>query len=185
MIRTALVLSFVAALAASAFQTSVAVQSPNRKVSLAVAVDGSGQVTWTVTRDGATVIEPSPVGIRVDGIDLGKGATLGKAATYRVDEKYAWRGVKSEAVNRANGARIPVRHTAGHSYTLDVRVFDDGVAFRHEVPGTGSRVPDAGTTFKLPAGSTVWTTSGIRAALQSTAGRRTAVAPAPCVPAPQ
>jgi len=157
MIRTALVVSLVAALGGSAFQTAVVVDSPNRKVSLTVTVDGSGQVTWKVIRDGATVIEPSPVGIRIDGVDLGKGATLGKAETYRVDEKYAWRGVKSEAVNRANGARIPVRHSGGQSYTLDVRVFDDGVAFRHEVPGTGSRVPDAGTAFKLPAGSTVWT----------------------------
>jgi alpha-glucosidase len=156
-IRAALVASFVASLGGSVFQATVAVDSPNRKVSLTVAVDGSGQLTWKVMRDGAAVIEPSPVGIRIDGVDLGKGATLGKAEMYRVDEKYPWRGVKSEAVNRANGARIAVRHSGGQSYTLDVRVFDDGVAFRHEVPGTGSRVPDAGTAFKLPGGSTVWT----------------------------
>jgi len=156
MIRTTLIVSLVA-LGGSAFQNAVTVDSPNRKVSLHVTVDGSGQLTWKVARDGATVIEPSPVGIRIDGVDLGRGATLGKAETYRVDEKYAWRGVKSEAVNRANGARIAVRHSGGQSYTLDVRVFDDGVAFRHEVPGTGSRVADAGTAFTLPAGSTVWT----------------------------
>ena len=156
MIRTTLIVSLVA-LGGSAFQNAVTVDSPNRKVSLHVTVDGSGQLTWKVARDGATVIEPSAVGIRIDGVDLGRGATLGKAETYRVDEKYAWRGVKSEAVNRANGARIAVRHSGGQSYTLDVRVFDDGVAFRHEVPGTGSRVADAGTAFTLPAGSTVWT----------------------------
>ena len=156
MIRTTLIVSLVA-LGGSAFQNAVTVDSPNRKVSLHVTVDGSGQLTWKVARDGATVIEPSAVGIRIDGVDLGKGATLGKADTYRVDEKYAWRGVKSEAVNRANGARIAVRHSGGQSYTLDVRVFDDGVAFRHEVPGTGSRVADAGTAFTLPAGSIVWT----------------------------
>jgi alpha-glucosidase len=156
MIRTTIIVSLVA-LGGSAFQNAVTVDSPNRKVSLHVTVDGSGQLTWKVARDGATVIEPSAVGIRIDGVDLGKGATLGKADTYRVDEKYAWRGVKSEAVNRANGARIAVRHSGGQSYTLDVRVFDDGVAFRHEVPGTGSRVPDAGTAFTLPAGSIVWT----------------------------
>jgi alpha-glucosidase len=156
MIRTTIIVSLVA-LGGSAFQNAVTVDSPNRKVSLHVTVDGSGQLTWKVARDGATVIEPSAVGIRIDGVDLGKGATLGKADTYRVDEKYAWRGVKSEAVNRANGARIAVRHSGEQSYTLDVRVFDDGVAFRHEVPGTGSRVPDAGTAFTLPAGSIVWT----------------------------
>jgi alpha-glucosidase len=134
------------------------VESPNRSVAVAITVDiAAGQLTYKVTRDGTTVLEPSPVGIRVDGVDLGRGVTIGKSDTYRVDEKYPWRGVKSEVVNRANGARISVRHSSGQSYTLDVRVFDGGVAFRHEVPGAGRRVPEAGSAFKLPAGSVVWT----------------------------
>ncbi len=145
------------ALAGGGAAPAVTVESPTRKVSLSIAVDAAGQLTWTVTRDGRAVIEPSALGIRVDGVDLGKGTTIEKHVTYRVDEKYPWRGVKSEAVNRANGARIAVRHSGGQSYTVDARVFDDGVAFRHEVAGTGSRVPDAATAFTLPAGSTVWT----------------------------
>jgi alpha-glucosidase len=39
---------------------------------------------------------------------------------------------------------------------VDVRAFDDAVAFRHVIPGTGRRVPDAGTTFRLPKGTLVW-----------------------------
>ncbi len=44
------------------------------------------------------------------------------------------------------------------AYTLEVRVFNDGVAFRHIIPGDAatSRVPDEASTFNLPAGSTVW-----------------------------
>ena len=38
----------------------------------------------------------------------------------------------------------------------NVRVFDDGIAFRCVVPGEGSRVPDEATAFVLPAGATVW-----------------------------
>src|SRR6185295_15377650 len=87
---------------------------------------------------------------------LGAGATLGRAELYKIDEKYPWRGVHSEAVNRCNGAKIPVKHAAGTSYTLDVRVFDDAAAFRFVVPGTGERVPDAASTFALPADSIVW-----------------------------
>jgi alpha-glucosidase len=42
-------------------------------------------------------------------------------------------------------------------FTVEVRVFDAGVAFRYLVPGgAASRVPDEATTFRLPAGSTVW-----------------------------
>jgi alpha-glucosidase len=144
-------------LGGSAVQSGLTVESPNRKVSVAIGSGAEGQVTLKITRAGHTVVEPSPIGIRVDGVDLGRGVTIGKTETYRVDEKYPWRGVKSEAVNRANGTRISMRHSGGQVYTLDVRLFDDGVAFRHEVPGTGRRVPEAGTAFKLPAGSVVWT----------------------------
>jgi alpha-glucosidase len=42
------------------------------------------------------------------------------------------------------------------NYTLDVRAYNDGIAFRYIVQGNGSRVPDEGTTFTIPAASTVW-----------------------------
>ena len=103
------------------------------------------------------MIEPSSLGIVVDGQDLGDGAAITRAENYRVDEKYPWRGVHSEAVNRANGTRLRVRHTASKTeYTLDVRASDDSAAVRFIVPGEGSRVPDAGTSFTLPAGTIVW-----------------------------
>jgi alpha-glucosidase len=164
--------TLIAALGGRIEPPSVTVESPNRQVAVSIAVDAAGQLAWKVTRTGAAVIEPSPVGIRVDGVDLGRGASIEKSATYRVDETYPWRGVKSEAINRANGARVAVRHSGGQSYTLDVRVFDDGVAFRHEVPGTGRRVPDAATAFTLPARSTVWT-HGLRGHYEELYERRT------------
>jgi alpha-glucosidase len=136
---------------------AVTIDSPGRSVSLTIDVNAAGQLTWAVRRGSVTVLEPSALGIRVDGVDLGKGAAIEKSSAYRIDEKYPWRGLKSEAINRANGARIAVRHSGGQSYTIDARVFDDGVAVRHEVQGTGRRVPDAATSFTLPAGSTVWT----------------------------
>jgi alpha-glucosidase len=164
----------VAALALAAFggvPPGITIDSPGRRVALAIEVDPAGQVTWAVKRDGATVLEPSPLGIRVDGVDLGKGATIEKSSPYRIDEKYPWRGVKSDAINRANGARIAVRHSSGQSYTIDARVFDDGVAVRHEVPGTGRRVPDAATAFTLPAGTVVWT-HGLRGHYEELYDRR-------------
>ena len=53
--------------------------------------------------------------------------------------------------------RISLLHAAsGTQYTLDVRAYDDGVAFRHFVPGSGKRVPDEAHEFALPQGSTLW-----------------------------
>jgi hypothetical protein len=53
-----------------------------------------------------------------------------------VNEKYPWRGVHAEAVNQCHGVKIPITHLASKtSYTLEARAFNDGVAFRHVIPG--------------------------------------------------
>ena len=98
------------------------------------------------------------MGIILDGVDLGQGAEVGHVETYRVREKYPWRGVHSEAINQCNGAKISLKHAKSNtSYTVDVRAFNDGIAFRYVVPGDAAeRIPDEATAFVVPPGSTVW-----------------------------
>jgi alpha-glucosidase len=102
------------------------------------------------------VLETFPLHFTLDGVELAEGAEVGKPATYQLKETYPWYGAHSQAINHCNGARIPVKH-GDTSYTLEVRVFNDGAAFRYHVPGgQNPRVPDEATTFVLPAGCTVW-----------------------------
>jgi alpha-glucosidase len=144
-----------ARVSSSAAPTQVA--SPDRRIILSTSPDTDGRLAWTVTAGGTTIIEPSPLGIVVDGVNLGQGSSVAGVETYEIDEKYPWRGVKSEAINRANGARLRARHAASKTeFTIEARVADDSVAIRHLVPGTGLRVPDAAIGFTLPAGSIVW-----------------------------
>jgi alpha-glucosidase len=146
-----------AASAASAAQT-VRIDSPSGAVRFEVAREGRRLVQAT-TLGGAPVVDRSPLGLEVDGVDLGDGVVLGAVERYRTDQTYPWRGVHDTAVDRSRGARIGVRHVgSGTSYTVDVRAYDDAVAFRFVVPGAAGqrRVPDAATGFVLPAGSLVW-----------------------------
>src|SRR5688572_31623292 len=121
-----------------------------------VAADGA--LTYTVTFRGKPVLEKSRLGILVDNVDLTRGTELGKPESFRINEKYPWRGIHSQAINRCNGLKIPITHKeTGTHYAIEVRAFDDAIAFRHIIPGESkSRVPDEKTTFALPAGSTVW-----------------------------
>jgi alpha-glucosidase len=157
LIRSSFVALLLLTTSAGTAPADVSVASPNGRIVLTLSVDGAGALTWKAASGGTAVIEPSRAGIRVDGVDLGDGAAIVSSETYRVDEKYPWRGVKSEAVNRANGSRITVRHAKSNtSYIVDARAFDDGVAFRVDVPGSGRRVPDAAIAFRIPARSIVW-----------------------------
>lgn len=143
-------------LPATAFADDFTLASPNQAVEFHLSAP-QGRLQYSVTLRGKTAVEPSPIGITVDGVKLADGASPGAADRYQVNETYPWYGNDSTVTNRCNGARIEVTHDAGGpAYTLDVRAYDDGIAFRHIVPGEGKRVPDEATVFRLPSGSTVW-----------------------------
>ncbi len=138
----------------TAADTTIA--SPDQTVLAALSSPG-GSLAWAVTLDGRPVIERSRLGIVVDGADLGRGASIRDVERYEVDERFHWHGGRSEGAARCRAVRLALAHAGtGTRFTLDVRVFDDAVAFRFVVPGGGPRVPDAASEFRLPAGSVVW-----------------------------
>jgi alpha-glucosidase len=135
----------------------VDVQSPDGRIRFEL-IPGEAHVEYAIRMADRPVLVASPLGIVVDGVDLGQGAELGRVETSEADESYSTRGVHSRAVNRHRGARVSARHAkTGADFTIEVRVFNDGVAFRYIVPGEGrERVPDEATAFRLVAESTVW-----------------------------
>jgi alpha-glucosidase len=97
--------------------------------------------------------------MNLDGYDLSSGVVLGNVERYEMDEAYRWHGAHSRAVNRCNGARISLQHDLSLiDYVLEIRAFNDGVAFRHVIDGDEDvfHVPDEYTTFVIPAGSRLW-----------------------------
>ncbi len=145
----------IAMLAAPPARDDVTVTGPDGRIAFRLIF--AGELAYGITLNGHAVVEPSRLGILLDGVDLGAGANLGTVERYEADETFPWRGVHSPGVNRFRGARIALHHrTSATPFVVDVRVFDDGVAFRYVVPGDGDRVPDEATSFKLPPGSRVW-----------------------------
>src|SRR6266542_1618752 len=111
------------------------VKSPNKRVRFTVLV-GDGHLRYEAALNDRPMIEPSALGIAVDGVDLGQGASIGRAEPYRLDESYPWRGVHSRAVNRCNGARVSVIHAASRTpFTVDVH--DPAL---HALPGRPRRL---------------------------------------------
>lgn len=134
------------------------VSSPDGNVKLTI-LPNAERLTFSVTMGETTVIEPSTISMILDGYDLSSGVVLGNVERYDIDETYPWHGAHSTAVNRCNGARISLQNDLSSiNYVLEIRVFNDGVAFRHVIPGEPdtSRVPDEYTAFVIPADSTVW-----------------------------
>ena len=116
------------------------VESPDGKIRVKIGVRADGRPEYAIERDGQAVINASALGITVDDVDLGVKTTLGEAKRSKTNETYPIAGVKTTAVNQSNDISIPMKGGPnGTAWTLEVRVFNDGVGYRYRVPGTGER----------------------------------------------
>ena len=153
-ILTGLLMAAASSLAAA---QTVDVFSPDGRVQLHASLGEKGRLQYAVAFRDKPVIETSALGITVDGASLGEGVQIGKVERYQVQETYPWYGAHATATDQCNGLKIAMTHIATRStFALELRACNDGIAFRHIVPGEGKRIPDEATTFRLPAGSTVW-----------------------------
>jgi len=145
---------------AKIYSKSVKIKSPNGLLVLNLnTMDGT--LVYDVTFKNKIVIELSSLGFKTISKEIGKNVVLDKPETYNIDETYPWRGVHSLATNKCNGAKIKINEN-NSGWILDVRVFNDGVAFRYllDVPKNDTIITD-NTTFKIPTGSTVWSQNNI------------------------
>ncbi len=139
-----------AACAASAGQ--VAVTSPNGRAVIKIARDGG---SYVVTRGGETVIAASPLGLEFDGQpDLG-ALVLEKVTKTSVDRAIPLVATKASSARdhyRAATLQFRDRTDATRRLLVDVRAYDDGVAFRYRIDGGAPvRLRGEKTGF-MPAG---------------------------------
>jgi alpha-glucosidase len=138
--------------------SEVQVVSPDGQVKFTV-LPNAERLTFTVTAGTNTVLEPSTLVMLLDGFDLSAGVVFSNAERYEINETYPWHGAHRTATNYCRGVRIALQHDLTfQNYLLEVRAFNDGVAYRHIIPGAENvaRVPDEYSSFVIPAGATVW-----------------------------
>ena len=133
-------------------------QSPSGVLGARVGLGASGRLTYSVMRDGATVIEPSAMGVTIEGVDLGQGVRLEAPTEKMISETYPVMGSHSVATNHCRAVSIGVEHqSSGVGYQLDLRLYDEGFAWRYRVSGAGERtVNGEASSFCIPAKTRVW-----------------------------
>ena len=106
---------------------ALTVASPNGTI--VVTIETSGQLTYALAVRGRDIVRPSPIGLRLDGGRvLGALPKVATTTTRSVDQvlRPAVRVKRAEVRDRFNERRIDF---AG-DFSLIVRAYDDGVAYR-------------------------------------------------------
>lgn len=131
---------------------------PDGKLQCLVGVEND-QLFLSVDLDGKTILGKSDLKMSLDGNDITHGIKAGKIRKFKADETYPLFGLQSVAKNKYNGISISFTHIiSGIKYFLEVKAFNDAVAFRFLVPGDENmvRTPDESTVFRFPAKTTLW-----------------------------
>jgi len=124
---------------------------------LMIRVSAGVHLNCEVIYKGTVVVANSRMGITIDNVDAGEKATVVAEERYEEKSVNRWVGIHDTIVNHYNRLKITLKHPVFKTFYLNLRAFDDGVAFSFTVPGTGERtVQGESTCFKLAEGSTVW-----------------------------
>jgi alpha-glucosidase len=109
----------------------------------------------------SVVIAQSPLGLLLKEDDLLDGLRFESAETPRlVEETYSMiRGKRHRRYSAATAATLRFRNQQGTMLELDLRAYDDGVAFRYRVSGPNAELrtlQSEATGFALPPDAHLW-----------------------------
>ncbi|WP_224337730.1 glycoside hydrolase family 97 protein [Haloprofundus halobius] len=134
------------------------VESPDETVVADIEVDGDGRPTLAVRSGGTVVVESSPLGLEtlersyVDGLSVRHRE---RRTTETVYETPA--GKRRSHRSHANEETMALVDGDGSVVRIDLRVSNDGVAYRYRLPGDGPVVVTAEeSAFTLPAEASAW-----------------------------
>ena len=131
--------------------------SPDKNISIQFQVQNN-RLYYQVYHRNSLVIYPSALAIVVNDIYRGNIAKLTVSSATTINETYASRGVHSIAINHCNTAFVHAQEANNANvFTIEVKVFNDGIAFRYLLSTTGDNTVNAdSTTFTLPQNSVIW-----------------------------
>jgi alpha-glucosidase len=142
---------------------SVTVKSPNAKYSIELTTAEGGRPTYRVLWRGEEIIKPSGLGFVLDGDkDWTKG--FGPLTELNISEsnltwKPVW-GERSVIHDRYHGATVGYSREDGAAFKLEVRAYDEGVAFRYVInegpSGDTLHIASEQTEFQFTADHDVW-----------------------------
>ena len=138
-----------------ALAQSFSVTSPSARIALTVTRASTGSITYTASSGGAVVLENGALGINSSIGDFSTGLAFSSRSDVVISETYSLPGHKRLTyVNSAN--EMTLRFTKG-GQEIDIigRAYDDGIAFRYRLPGSGNvQITSEGTIINLPNDAT-------------------------------
>ena len=142
----------------------VVVKGPDEKLQLVVFTSPTEKPSYSITYNGKTMLEKSPLGMNTNIGDFAKGMKLTGHTVTPIDTVYHQDRIKTSQVHyQANELNCHFENPKGQKIDVVFRVSNNDVAFRYALPRqdgkgsvtvtaeeTGFRFPQQTTTFLCP-----------------------------------
>jgi len=114
--------------------TTIRVKSPNGRNAIVLSTR-YGAVDFEVARDGKVLFGPSPLGLILENADLFDGVNrIVEQIPREIDESFPLYWGKTKTVeDRCSTSTVTFDNFAGIQWQVEVRAYDDGVAFRYRI----------------------------------------------------
>lgn len=158
--RKSILLSFILFLAISEVSAlpgdTLLVTSPDRQIQCRL-FQQNNQLHFAVTYKSISIVENSEMVMLLNDTVLQGKMKTSDNLRYQLNEHYPLLGAHATATNHCSGIKVLLQDQKMVD-TLEVRVFNDGIAFRTILPAADKiiRIPDEATLFNIPAGSMLW-----------------------------
>lgn len=146
----------------SVYAQQASVTGPDKNLKVDVSVK-DGKPLYTVTYNGETVLEESPLGFITNIGDFSRNMEFVSQESSSINKTYVQDRIKQSVVNyKANELKVKLNNADKKSVTVTFRVSNNDIAFRYEIPKYGETasivIESEATGFDFPANTTTFIT---------------------------
>lgn len=147
---------------AAAPAAAVSVDSPDGRLRLTLDSDGPTPL-YSISYDGKTVIEPSPLGFDANIGNFSKDFKITETKTDTVHRVFAQDKIKKKNIDyKATRLLVDFKGPDKHKFSMEWEVADNDLAFRYIIPRQNGRasivIESEATGYRFPAASTAFIT---------------------------
>lgn len=139
-------------------ENSVSIKSLNRELTMALTKTDSGKIVYTLTaKDGTCIIGESAIGLTVGSEDIFEGASFKDATAQELKVSYNHLGTFSTLTDHCVAAKVTMQKDS-YEFAIEIKLYDNGVAFRYSLPKKGSSrlIKGEATSFAVQNINKVW-----------------------------
>jgi alpha-glucosidase len=155
-------IGFACVVAAScAKHTPQEVTSPDKHLQVHVSQAETGNLRYSITRDGKTVLKDSALGLELNDADFTKTLSIKTTSAVKPikDDYEMMVGKKHKIHCQANEQTYTIKNAAGQELDVIFRVSNDGVAFRYHVANPTKKLlqfKNETTSFAFTENTKAW-----------------------------